>query len=171
MTLNVMVVESEPHVAAEATRQLRNAGHTVLTCHEPGSSPFPCRGVVHASECPLRSHDVDVALVVHTQTRPQPTGSEDGARCALVHRVPLVVSGAHVLNPFDDYASRTIDYADDVVEACEHAADAPIDALGERATEVLREVLGSSDSQVSASRRGDASLGSLGCAHRARSRR
>ena len=141
MTLNVMVLENEPNAAAIATGELRDAGHTVLTCHEPGGAPFPCRGVVRASACPLRSHAVDVALVVRSQNHAQPTLLEDGARCALVQRVPLVVAGTPALDPYDNYATRTIDRAYDVVEACEQAAAAPIEALGRRATEVTVETL------------------------------
>ncbi len=141
MTLNIMVLENEPDVAAAATRELRDAGHTVLTCHEPGGAAFPCRGVAHASKCPLRSHDVDVALVVRSANHAQPTPREDGARCALVQRVPLVVAGAPVLDPFADYATRTIDRTYDVVETCEAAANAPIATLGRRATEVTAETL------------------------------
>jgi hypothetical protein len=144
MTLNVMVLESEHGAADVATRELRAAGHTVLTCHEPGTAPFPCRGVIEASTCPLRSHDIDVALVVRDGTRPQPTLDEDGVRCALVQRVPLVVSGSRVLDPYDEFATRAIDASDDVVAACQQAADAPIQTLGRRATEVLAEVLGTS---------------------------
>lgn len=141
MTLNIMVLENEPDAAAVATNELRAAGHTVLTCHESGGAAFPCRGVAHASNCPLRSHDVDVALVVRSPNHAQPTLREDGARCALVQRVPLVVAGTPALDPFDDYATRTIDRTYDVVETCEQAAHAPIEVLGRRATEVAAETL------------------------------
>jgi len=113
----------------------------VFTCHESGGAAFPCRGVVHASSCPLRSHEVDVALVVRSQNHTQPTLREDGARCALVNRVPLVVAGTPALDPFDDYATRTIDRTYDVVETCEQAAQAPIESLGRRAREVTAETL------------------------------
>ncbi|MGO9876994.1 MAG: hypothetical protein ACLPVY_24725 [Acidimicrobiia bacterium] len=142
MTLNVMVLENEPNVAARAEQELRDAGHTVLLCHEPDRAAFPCRGITRPSECPLHSHLVDVALVVRTGTTAQPTLGEDGARCALIHRIPLVVAGAAVFDPFDNYATQTIDRTADVVEACEQAAAAPIDDLGRRATEVLDEIVG-----------------------------
>lgn len=141
MPLNIMVLESEPDAAAAAADELRGAGHTVLTCHESGGAAFPCRGLVRSSACPLQSHAVDVALVVRSQQHAQPTLREDGARCALVHRVPLVVAGVSVLDPYDAYATRTIDRTYDVVGACEEAADAPVAALGRRATEVTAETL------------------------------
>jgi len=144
MTLNVMVLENEPNAGAAASRELRDAGHTVLSCHDPGTAAFPCRGITEPSACPLRSHAVDVALVVRSGTRAQPTLGEDGARCALVHRVPLVVAGTPLFDPFDEFASRTIDRTYDIVNVCEEAASDPIEELGTRATAVIREVLGRS---------------------------
>jgi hypothetical protein len=142
VTLNVLVVENEPGAADPAAQELRAAGHAVLSCHESGDGTFPCRGVVDPGACPLRAHDVDVALLVRTGRRAQPNALEDGARCALVQRVPLVVAGDVVLDPYDEYATRTLGRTHDVVDACELAATSPIDALGSRATEVLREVCG-----------------------------
>ena len=146
MTLNVMVLENEPSAAAAAEQELRDAGHTVLSCHDAGTASFPCRGITDPSACPLRSHAVDVALVVRVGGRAQPTLGEDGARCALIQRVPLVVAGAPLFDPFDDYATQTIDRTYGVVDACEQAAHAPIDVLGRRATSVLNEVAGVSGS-------------------------
>jgi hypothetical protein len=140
MTLNVLVVENEPSAADAAVRELRGAGHVVLSCHEPGDAAFPCRGVVDPARCPLRAQTVDVALLVRSGVRAQPAAREDGARCALVHRVPLVVAGDPVLDPYDEYATRTLGRTHDVVDACELAATAPIEVLGRRATEVLAEV-------------------------------
>ena len=41
MTLNVMVLENEPDAAAAAEQELRDAGHTVLSCHEDGERAVP----------------------------------------------------------------------------------------------------------------------------------
>jgi hypothetical protein len=142
MSLNVLVVENEPGAADPAAQELRAAGHAVLSCHEPGTGAFPCRGVTDAGACPLRSRDVDVALLVRAGRRVQPNALEDGARCALVQRVPLVVAGDVVLDPYDEFATRTLGRTYDVVDACELAATAPVEALGRRATAVLRAVCG-----------------------------
>jgi len=142
MALNVMLVESEAGVSDEAARELREAGHTTLRCHQAGDAAFPCVGISDPAACPLRSHDVDVALLVRAGTLAQPTVREDGARCALVQRVPLVVAGPMVLDPYDAYATRTVDAAGDVVGACEAAAGAPIEAFGARASAVLAASLG-----------------------------
>jgi hypothetical protein len=122
MPLNVMVLQSERGAADEAARELTEAGHVVLRCHDPGASAFPCRGVADRSQCPLRSHRVDVALIVRSRPRSQPAPQEDGARCALMHNVPLVVAGPAVLDPYGDYAARVLDRTTDVVGACEEAA-------------------------------------------------
>jgi hypothetical protein len=148
MTLNVMVLENEPDAAADAEMELRQAGHTVLRCHDAGTAPFPCRGVVQPSACPLHSHGVDVALVVRVGTRAQPTLGEDGARCALIHQVPLVIAGSPLFDPFDEYAALTVDRTDDLVGACERVAAAPIEVLGRRASAVLDEVAGRRDDHV-----------------------
>jgi hypothetical protein len=142
MALNVLVVENEPGAAAAATQELREAGHRVLSCHEPGDAAFPCRGVDHPAGCPLRSQNVDVALLVRSGVQAQPGAREDGARCALVQRVPLVVAGEPVLDPYDEYATRTLGRTYDVVDACELAATAPVEALSRRASDVLVEVCG-----------------------------
>jgi hypothetical protein len=86
----------------------------------------------------LRSHEVDVALLVRAGVRAQPSAREDGARCAVVQRIPLVVAGDPVLDPYDEFASRTLGRTYDVVTACELAATAPIESMSRRATEVLR---------------------------------
>jgi len=141
MTLHVMVLENEPTVAARAGRELRDAGHTVLSCHEPDRAAFPCPGIARPSAYPSRIHPVEVARVVRTGTRVQPTLGEDGVRCALIHRIPLV-AGAPVFDPFGDDAAEELDRTNGVVEACEQAAAAPVNDLGRRATEVLDEVVG-----------------------------
>jgi len=142
MKLNVLVAENEPGAAALAADELRTAGHSVLTCHEAEHPAFPCRGIVDPARCPLRSHAVDVALLVRSGGDALPNAREEGARCALAQRVPLVVAGDPVLDPYDTYATRTLGRTHDVVNACELAATGPIEALGRRATEVLRAVCG-----------------------------
>ena len=105
MALNVMVLESDRGAADTVKRELTAAGHEVLTCHVPGSRTFPCVGLEDQWRCPLRSHSVDLALTVRSRHRAQPTASEDGVRCALMHRVPLVVVGPPLL---DDLGSGTL---------------------------------------------------------------
>jgi hypothetical protein len=120
--LNVMVMESHPHAAEEAIQELTDVGHVVLRCHDAGAPAFPCRGLENRTDCPLESHSVDVALTVRSRPRSQPTTTEDGVRCALMARVPVVVAGPAVLDPFERYGARVIDRRFDVVDACEEVA-------------------------------------------------
>jgi hypothetical protein len=126
MSLNIMVLESEHGAADEAKRELADAGHVVLDCHDRGQAPFPCRGLGDAAACPLNSHTVDVALSVRPRLRSQPAPTEDGVRCALMAHVPLVVAGCSALDPFEGFETRTLDRTYNVVETCEDAAQAEL---------------------------------------------
>ena len=52
MSLNIMVLESDRGAADEAARDLTEAGHVVLRCHEPGEPAFPCRGIARPVRVP-----------------------------------------------------------------------------------------------------------------------
>ena len=150
MPLNVMVLESDTGAADNARRALTAAGHEVLSCHEPGARAFPCRGIEDQSKCPLRSHSVDIALTVRTGPRSQPTAQEDGVRCALMHRVPLVVVGPPVLDPFEPFQARVIDPDDDVVAACEEVAASELPRHSRVATDALRASRNTGDGSAAA---------------------
>ncbi len=137
MSLNIMVLESDRGAADQAVRDLTEAGHVVLRCHEPDAPAFPCSGLKDQSACPLRSHAVDVALTVRSRPRSQPAPHEDGVRCALMHRVPLVVAGPAVLDPYDEYEMRVLDRGDDVVGAIEEVAASELPRHTRIATEAL----------------------------------
>lgn len=138
MSLSVMVLESDRGAADDAVHELERAGHVVLRCHDPGAPAFPCRGIVELSACPLRSHGVDVALTVRVRHRAQPTVHEDGAGCALVHRVPLVISGPSVPDPYEGYEVRALDRTADVARACEDVAATALHDHSRVATDALR---------------------------------
>ncbi len=137
MSLNIMVLESDRGAADKAVQDLTDAGHVVLRCHEPDAPAFPCRGLEDQSACPLRSHAIDVALTVRSRPRAQPAPHEDGVRCALMHRVPLVVAGPAVLDPYDEYEMRVLDRGDDVVGAIEEVAASELPRHTRIATEAL----------------------------------
>jgi hypothetical protein len=142
MSLNVMVLESERGAADDAARELAEAGHIVLRCHEPGAALFPCRGLIDASTCPLRSHAVDVAVTVRSGVSSRPTPSEDGARCALMNGVQLVVAGPAVLDPYVMLDRRVLGRTYDVVAACEDAAAAEMAEYARRAEAVIAGAVG-----------------------------
>jgi hypothetical protein len=150
MSLNVMVLESDRGVADVAIQELSDAGHVVLRCHDPGSTVFPCNGIDEKLRCPLESHVVDVALTARSGHRTQPTDREDGVRCALMHRVPLVVAGPAVLDPYAQYEARVLDRTDDVVGACEEVASGELPRHSRIATDALRSARGSDEPFVDA---------------------
>lgn len=139
--LNVLVLESDPRRANRACAELTAAGHTVLRCHEPGAPAFPCNAFVAGRDCPLAAHTVDVALDVRSRGRAQPTGLEDGVRCALLKQIPLVVAGDCVLDPISDFATATIGVADVVSVAVERAATTPLKKHSDAAARALLGVI------------------------------
>ena len=141
MALTVLMIESKPGVARRASDDLRAAGHEVVTCHA-GNEAFPCKGIRDPAACPLRKTTVDVALLVRDGVRIEPTPYEDGARCALFKRVPLVVAGDAALSPYADVAAATIRPETDVVAACQRIATEAIADLSQRATDTLAQTLG-----------------------------
>jgi hypothetical protein len=155
MALNIMVLESERGAADEATRELTEAGHTVLRCHDAGAHVFPCRGLADESTCPLRSHAVDVALTVRSGVFAQPTPSEDGARCALMQHVPLVVAGPSTFDPYTDLEVAVLNRTDDVVAASEEAAAAELRGYARHAEAVISNMIENrhSDATVTVVRR------------------
>jgi hypothetical protein len=149
MSLNVLVLESDRGAATEAVADLEAAGHTVLRCHDGASPAFPCRALTDEG-CPLRNTIVDVALTVRRRPRSQPAPQEDGITCALRTHVPLVVAGATVLNPYEDFATEIADEPGDIVAACERAAAAPLRAHTYAALHAVKTVFEKNDVDVTA---------------------
>jgi hypothetical protein len=139
--LNVLVLESERGVGDVARHDLVAAGHNIVGCHEPGEPGFPCNALIEGRSCPLDTEVVDVALLVRGRVGALPRPREEGARCAVVHRIPLVVAGHVLLNPFESFATGVVEEHSDVVDACERAAHASLRHHVEAAEKVLREVL------------------------------
>jgi hypothetical protein len=144
MSLNVLVLESDRGAATEAVADLEAAGHRVLRCHDGASPAFPCTALTDDG-CPLRNTIVDVALTVRRRPRSQPAPQEDGVTCALRTHVPLVVAGATVLNPYEDFATEIVDEPGDIVAACERAAAAPLRAHTRAALRALKTVFDKND--------------------------
>ncbi len=120
--MHVLVMESTPGAAQVAISDLEQAGHHVHRCHEAGDRPFPCTGLASGS-CPLETAPIDVVVTVRDHPRVQPSPIEDGVVCALRRRVPVVVSGQALMNPFEALGAVASD--DDVVAACESVARGP----------------------------------------------
>ena len=149
------MLETDRRAADDAVDSLTAAGHEVLRCHERDEPSFPCRGLCPEG-CALDGW-VDVALTMRAHPYPRPTPSEDGVTCAIRRHVPLVVGGMTALNPFAPWAAATAGY-DDVVEACEVAAAAPLAEHSRVATEEARRLVAAEglpgDDVVAGARRG-----------------
>jgi hypothetical protein len=137
--MEVLVLESEPGVAAIAIAQLEAAGHRVKRCHERGARAFPCAGL-DPGHCPLEDDAIDVVLTVRARSSARPSPLEDGVTCALRRRVPVVVAGRTAINPFAQYPAAVAGI-DDVVEVCERAATGPQAEHEGIATSALRQTL------------------------------
>jgi hypothetical protein len=134
--MRVLLLEAEMHDADAAERALAAAGHVVYRCHEPGADPFPCAALA-GKPCPVVERGVDVAVTVRSRSGDRPTLLEDGVACALRAHVPVVVAGdVGVPTPYADWATE-IAAPDEVVDACERAAAAPLRRHGAVATAEL----------------------------------
>jgi hypothetical protein len=131
--MRVLVVESDRSAADRAVTDLQAAGHHVVRCHETDLPAFPCNALCDKGTCPIETDQgVDVVLDYRARPYPKPTAFEDGVSCSLRHHIPLVVAGTSALNPFDKWTTAVAD-KDDIVQACELAAAAPVERLAEPA--------------------------------------
>ncbi len=130
-TLDVLLLESHPHASDEAAATLEAHGHRVHRCHDDPEHPFPCRGLSDPDRCPLDG-PIDVALIAQRGRQTAPTDLQDGVRCAVRARVPLVETGAGTFDPFGPWLAARIPISADVVAACAEAAVHRFDGLGEQ---------------------------------------
>ncbi len=136
--LDVLVIESRPGAAGEATRALESAGHHTVTCYRSRDrAAFPCRAVLDPADCPLDA-GADVALLVRARNA-DPGPREQGASCAIRAGVPLVEAGPSVLDPYEPYLARRVE--GDVVAACEATHSAELTALRQHILDLVRPVL------------------------------
>ena len=96
--LDVLLLESHPHVGDSTAVLLEEAGHRVLRCHGVGAPGFPCVGLTDPSGCPVHG-GVDVAVDVRRKDASETTALEDGVSCALRAGVPVVEVGGHESAP------------------------------------------------------------------------
>jgi hypothetical protein len=117
--MQVLMSETSSPGARIAAEALREAGHTVHTCHVADATGFRCTGM-RGNPCPVETVSIDVAVDVRSAPLPIPRLDEDGVRCAVHRHVPLVVAGAVTTNPFGPWTTVECSVAD-VVESAEAA--------------------------------------------------
>lgn len=118
--MRVLVTETTPGASALVTDQLQAAGHEVMRCHTAGAPAFPCTGMADGP-CPIEV-GIDVALTVRRRPQSSPATTEDGVLCALRARVPVVIAGQTLFQPFSGFDAVEVSGDADVVAAVEVAA-------------------------------------------------
>ncbi|HVT78625.1 MAG TPA: hypothetical protein VHD87_16415 [Acidimicrobiales bacterium] len=119
--LDVMVLESSPHVGDDAVHRLEQAGHRVHRCHQADAAAFPCNALRPGETCPL-ANGVDVALVVNAGAEPTPTTFEEGVGCALRAQVPLVEDSPIVPSALAPWLTALVE-DDDIEDAVRRGAE------------------------------------------------
>lgn len=127
-SLDVLVIESYPHVADDARAAVQAAGHRVHSCYDPGSEGFPCKALLEPDGCPL-DQGMDVALLVRHRILLQPTTLENGAICAIRAGVPVAEQGSPILDPFEPWITSRVGVRGDPVQACEAAVSSALEPL------------------------------------------
>lgn len=127
ITGRALLLSSDDESLDDVEAELVDAGFAVHRCHEPGSDAFPCIGL-SGGDCPLDiAGGVDVAIDVRSHPWPSPTAREIGVTCALRASVPVVVVGRHP-HPFEAMAMATVEPTGDLLEACDDAITAGLEA-------------------------------------------
>lgn len=88
-SLDVLLIESHPGVGDPSAQVLVDAGHRVHRCHQSSDSGWVCVGLTDPTACPLEGH-IDAAVLARTSGTTGRTEHEDGVRCAIRARVPIV---------------------------------------------------------------------------------
>jgi hypothetical protein len=138
--MRVLVVGTRPEAMEHTGELLRDAGHEVVTCHDPGAPAFPCRGL-QGDACPLDGPGVDVVISARDRAWPTPTPFEEGAACALRHHVPMVVHGFTSEHPYEPWSPAESRHDSELAAVAEVVAHAPLREHGDVARATARQVL------------------------------
>lgn len=90
--LDVLLIESHVGAGDASAAALLEAGHRIHRCHHAGDSAWACVGLSDPSRCPVNGH-IDAAVLARGPGVEGPTPAEDGVRCAIRSRVPVVGVG------------------------------------------------------------------------------
>lgn len=123
----------------EARRKLEAAHHEVATCTERDEPVFPCKAFT--GRCPLDEGYLDAAVLVRNHAWPRPTAFDRGATCAVRQKIPVVMTGINVLNPYEEWTDAAVTRSDDLVATIEGVMEAPRVEHSNVATETLRNSL------------------------------
>ena len=139
--MRVLLVGTLPGAIDRTEEVLTGGGHEVVQCRDGHAGTFPCTALTDRGSCPFEAAPVDVVVTARDRAWPRPSPLEDGAICGIHRFVPLVVHGTTALDPFDRWAVAETATEDELLEAVEHAAAAPLPEHGAVATRTMRELL------------------------------
>jgi hypothetical protein len=139
--MRVMLVGTLPGAIDRAEEVLRSGGHEVVHCRDEHAGTFPCTALTERGSCPFEAAPVDVVVTARDRAWPRPSPLEDGAICGIHRFVPLVVHGTTVLEPFERWAVAETRTDEELLDAVERAATAPLPEHGAVATATLRDLL------------------------------
>jgi hypothetical protein len=162
--MRVLVIETQDRDADAAVESLRDAGHSVTFCHEPGAGSLDCNGMPGRPGCPLDHGGIDVAVLgrsspaaIGWSPSADPTAREAGAGCARRHRIPVVITSKVPTTKPPAWATDVVDPDDPslvervrdaarrgrapLVEAAEAAARAVLDGAGLASAPVVGRVV------------------------------
>lgn len=137
--MDVLIPDITVAAGAKLAGELARRGHEIQTCKRLGQSSS-C-AVLDGIPCPLTEAPIDVAVCVSKPVAPWERG--DGATCAAVRRIPLVLVDAVPDDPLIGFAAALVS-EDEVVATVESVAAAPLVAHGAVADKIVREDLGRS---------------------------
>jgi hypothetical protein len=138
--MRVLIVEEESGAGAAAERRLIAAGHTTVSCSDPGMA-LPCRGLDSLESCPLDEAAVDIAVLALESDERDANHVPPGFVCASRRSVPLVVLGSPDRPEYRSGAAGQANHADDIVAAVEHTATLPLPAHSDAARAAVRDTL------------------------------
>lgn len=138
--MRVLIVEEESGAGAVAERRLIAAGHTTVSCSDPGMA-LPCRGLDAHESCPLDESAVDIAVLALESNDVERHHAPPGYVCASRRSIPMVVLGSPERLEYEAGAAGQAHHADDIVAAVEHTVTLPLPAHSEAARAAVRDTL------------------------------
>jgi hypothetical protein len=118
--MRILLSETNSSAGDAVAAELAAAGHDVVRCHSEGAPTFPCSGLA-GNGCPVEE-GVDVAVTVRSHPRSTPAPTEDGVICALRRRVPIVVAGRTLFQPYSGFDVTEVADESDLVATVEQTA-------------------------------------------------
>ena len=137
--MHVLLTETVTPRARDAARSLEDAGHAVHRCHDAGDDDATCVGL-RGGTCPLEAEPIDLVVSVRPVGAPKPTPLEDGVRCGIRRKVPVLVAGAITGDPWTRWEHLAWPGTDLAVPVS-RAADTPLAEHSWAATRTLRRSL------------------------------